>query len=355
MIIFKKENLYPAMPCAACTKEGEILVVFRCAPREKRGYTHLHSLSTIMLTRSIDRGATWSQPEEIARKDLLAKQDPHLFIADDGTILLYYFRYLFHPESELPSIENNRNLVYLHAKKKHAVATLRGLGITVSTDGGRTFTDPRPVSLPGVPSCAVRGRAVQLANDRILLATYARKQDSRYCIDIIASEDRGESWYLYTENVVSTKRRKGIDTEYVEPSLLLDPGGRLHLFARTHEGDERAYTSRCYSDDSGASFSGLRKTPVSGFPLDPCMLSNKRVFISYGWRESKPYGVRYRIGTPDVSDLGKAEEIRSGRSSSTPDCGYPWAVQLDNETVLLVHYRCDSRGVRSIEGELISL
>jgi sialidase-1 len=355
MIIYKDKRYYPAMPSAARTRNGTIIIVFRNAPREKKGFIHLHSLSSVFLTASSDNGKTWRKPIELAGEDPLAKQDPHLFITDSGKVLLYYFRYLFHPESELSDVEKQKDLTYIHSKKKKTIATLRGLGMMTSSDNGLTFSEPLPVTLPGTKSCAVRGRAIQLPGGRILQAIYARKYKGKYYIDLIASDDDGITWQILCRDIVFTRKKNGTIYEYVEPSLLHTTDGTIYLFIRTHENNTRGFTTYCRSDDGGRSFSRVEETGVEGFPLDPLVLRDGRVMLSYGWRGGKPYGVRYRIIKPDLSDLSDTEEVTTGLTSTTPDCGYPWTVEIDDNRILVVSYATDPDGCTKICGDFIEI
>ena len=62
-------------------------------------------------------------------------------------------------------------------------------------------------------------------------------------------------------------------------------------FVRTHFNNEYGYTSISYSKDKGKTFSKPEATNIKGYPLNPLILNNKKILLTYGYR-LKPYGIR---------------------------------------------------------------
>lgn len=349
MTIYREENVYAAMPSVATDAAGTLSLAFRIAPREPKGYTHLHSLSSIAYMRSDDDGATWSAPVTLGKEDELAKQDPNVFITPRGRLLVYYFRYCFHPRSERGALA--KNVLTLDVKGKHAVATLHGVGVITSDDGGKTFSHPSIIRIPNVPSFAVRGTIAALPGGTLLMPVYAFVHEKGMRIALLASNDDGTTWHEHGTVTPTHDIRTG-KKGYVEPSLFLARSGRLWVLLRTHE-KGRVYTSVAHSDDGGETFSRVRKTSLTGHPTQALSLPDGRVFLVYGFRgdcDDAEYGVRYRIVRDDFRDVARAREHVLDATSKTPDCGYPSSVLLHDRRVLTVYYRTEGRGVRSVCG-----
>ena len=110
-IIFEDKNLYPAFPSIIKLDNDKYLVSFRLAPKIKKHYSHLHSLSKSMLA-VINKNRV-EKVFEFAQDDEAAKQDAQLFRIDDKTIMAYYFRYTFHPMNEKELFKDYTFIEYL--------------------------------------------------------------------------------------------------------------------------------------------------------------------------------------------------------------------------------------------------
>jgi hypothetical protein len=60
-----------------------------------------------------------------------------------------------------------------------------------------------------------------------------------------------------------------------------------------------------------------------------------------------------RVLDPDATDLESAQEISVRSDSMSPDCGYPWAVELSDGRVLVVYYHVNEERLRGIEGTIL--
>ena len=58
---------------------------------------------------------------------------------------------------------------------------------------------------------------------------------------------------------------------------------------------------------------------------------------------------RHQIADPEGTDLESTPEVVIRSDSIDGDCGYPWAVQLEDGRVLVVYYYVHPDGVRGIE------
>ena len=91
-----------------------------------------------------------------------------------------------------------------------------------------------------------------------------------------------------------------------------------------------------------------------GHPLHALRLSDNRVLITYGYRH-KPFGIRARILNPECTDFETAPEIVLRDDGGSGDIGYTWAVQLDNNRVLVVYYFNQKNGTRHIAGSILEI
>lgn len=346
------------MPSLVAFDAKTFMLSFRLAPRETKGYAHLHSLSKAALILSHDKGKTWSAPSFPCEDDEAAKQDPQLTLLPNGTVMLTYFRYLFHSPSEEAVLARERGLIVMHENRKKVLASLRGVGYALKTKQG--FSSAARLTLPGVRSAALRGSAA-VVGKRVLFPLYAIPNGTRYAIHLVAYDVEHDAWQQGTR-ICQTKIRSGTRVEYVEPSLVRTNDGRLHAFIRTHEiktrGSVDGYISYCYSDDGGASFTRLRKTNIDGYPLTPLCLQNGRVLLVYGFRRGKQKGVRFRVCDESLRDMERAEEHVLDGASVSADCGYPWAAEAAAGDVLVAYYMSTKAGAeirtRSIPRALIN-
>ncbi len=90
-IIYKDENGYCAFPDVERLNSGEIVVIFRKAPK-RRIPTHLDSESKAVLVRSKDPYHTWGE-EITVYDDEFGIQDPSVAVLKDGTIISNFFKW----------------------------------------------------------------------------------------------------------------------------------------------------------------------------------------------------------------------------------------------------------------------
>lgn len=345
-ILYCDKNEYPAFPSIVKLEKDKYLVSFRLAPKNKKNYSHLHSLSkAIVLTYYKNKIINTA---EIAKEDDAAKQDVQLFRVDDKTIIAYYFRYTFHPQSEIDLLKENTFLEY-----NNTIALLSGIGYCISYDNGKTFSKANTIVLKnGMKNFAARGSMVKV-NNEILMPIYAykkyiNKNNSKYQCYVIYTKDLInwdiKSFLCETEyRKIENKKSK---VEYVEPSFIYH-NNVLWAFIRTHVNDEYAFTSLSYSLDNGKSFTKPCFTNIKGYPLNPLKIDESRVLLSYGYR-LKPYGVRAII-LNDLNelknfsdyDIQKREIIIEDKMKSS-DCGYPWC-DNDNNKIYCVYYGYDNK------------
>lgn len=356
-VLFEDNNSYPAFPSIINLDNKRQLVSFRIAPRIKKHYSHLHSLSKSML--AIVNKNIQEKVFEFAEEDDAAKQDAQLFRVDEKTILAYYFRYTFHPMNEKELLKDSTFIEY-----DNTIALLSGIGVCISYDNGKTFSKPYVIKINKdntiMKNFAIRGSMCKIS-DEILAPIYAyknntNKKDPKYQCYIISSKDL-INWKIKTflcETEFQKINGKKSKIEYVEPSLL-SYKNNIISFIRTHVDNEYGLTSISCSNDKGKTFSKPQFTNIKGYPLNPLILNNGKLFLTYGYR-LKPYGIRAILldNVEDVFDIEKInykvnnDEIIIDSSMKSNDCGYPWCVENDNIISCVYYGYKDKNKMRKI-------
>ena len=356
-IVFEDINSYPAFPSIIKLGDKRFLVSFRTAPKIKKNYSHLHSLSKYML--AIINKNRVEKVFEFAEYDAAAKQDAQLFRVDEKTIIAYYFRYTFHPMNEKELFND-----YTFIEYDNTIALLDGIGLCISYDNGESFSKPYIIKVNNndniMKNFAIRGSMCKL-NNEIFASIYAykkniNKKDCKYQCYIISTKDLMD-WKLNSflcETDLKKINGKKARIEYVEPSLLAYKNNIIS-FIRTHVNNEYGVTSISYSKDKGKTFSKPIFTDIKGYPLNPLILEDGKVILTYGYR-LKPYGIRAIVfnNADELFDIEKInykannEEIIIDSSMKSTDCGYPWCIENDGIISCVYYGYKDKNKIRKI-------
>ena len=342
-VLYENKNFYPAFPSIIGLEKNKYLVSFRLAPKSEKNYSHLHSLSKAMVSTVYKNKII--NTIELGEDDSAAKQDPQLFRADDKTILGYYFRYTFHPINEKKLFKD-----YTFIEYNNAIALLDGIGLSMSLDNGKTFSKPNIIKLKnGMKNFAIRGNMIKIESE-ILAPIYAYKKTSnkkdKYQCHIISSKDF-INWEMKTL-LCETEIKGGKKIEYFEPSLI-SYKNIIIAFIRTHFNNEYGYTSVAYSTDNGKTFSKPEATNIKGYPLNPLLLKEGKILLTYGYR-LKPYGIRARLLKLNemkninniVEYIDNSKEIIIEDKMKNADCGYPSCIN-DGDNIICVYYGCNGK------------
>lgn len=345
-VLYEDKNFYPAFPSIASLGKNKYLASFRLAPKSEKNYSHLHSLSKAIICKI--RKNKIINMFEIGEDDSAAKQDPQLFRADDKTILAYYFRYTFHPLNEKKLLKD-----YAFIEYENTIALLDGIGLCISSDNGKTFSKPNIVRLNGglnseMKNFAIRGNMIKIGNE-IFASVYAykktyNKNNYKYQCYVISSKDflnwKIKSLLCETEIVNNNK------IEYFEPSLL-NYKNNIIAFIRTHFNNRYGYTSISYSKDKAKTFSKPVPTDIKGYPLNPLILKDGGVLLTYGYR-LKPYGIRARVLKETenmanmIKNINESKEIIIEDNLNNADCGYPSCIN-EEDNIICVYYGCKGK------------
>ncbi|WP_199617375.1 sialidase family protein [Paenibacillus alkalitolerans] len=174
-------------------------------------------------------GGRWSVPVRVAEEDGLPHWNPVLFQSPDGTVHLFY--------------KVGHTIPYWHTR------------IIQSQDGGRTWSEPRPLVVGDVGGRGpVRNKPIVLSSGTWAAPASLEIGDWDAFVDL--SEDEGETW---TSSALvpldhSQCRGKGV----IQPALWESGDGQVHMLLRSTEG----YIYRSDSADSGRTWSPAVRTTV---------------------------------------------------------------------------------------------
>jgi hypothetical protein len=351
--IYANPTFHCAFPSVVLRPDGELLCAFRRAPSRKFLYgaphdTHTDPNSQLVLVRSHDHGETWTTtPELIYAHPLGGSQDPCMIQLRDGTIVCTSYGW-----AQLPLNDSEGSAALTHEKYR-----FMGGYVLRSTDGAKTWTGPLlpPDIRDGVTTDIAplpafnRGAPVQSAGGELLWAVVKQSiaPGSRPpSVHLLASSDAGETWQL--RGVVAADSKIGFN----ETSVVQTAAGDVIAFLRTENMGGRAAVAR--STDGGRTFAPFQDLGFTAEPLQAIRLRDNRILLVYGYRK-KPYGVRARLVNPDASDAATAPEFIIRDDGGATDLGYPWAMQLEDDTILVAYYFNIADGPRHIAATKLAL
>lgn len=353
VVIYEDAKFHSAFSSVIKKKNGELMVAFRRAPNRKEfqesGTNHVDPNSYLVSVQSKD-GKKWtSEPDLIYAHAFGGSQDPCLLQLKDGTILCASYGWAF----VRPDGMANLKKPYFQA----GTATFLGGYLLRSTDGAKSWQGPiypphikpeinfTPMGNP-VPAYN-RGAMYEGKDGRIfwVVAATDREKPNKTSNHLLISTDKGTTW-IYSAPVAVDDA-----ISFNEASVYQTPKGDLVAFLRTAGLEDQACIAR--STDGGKSFK-WQKMGFQGHPIQALRLPDNRVLISYGYRH-KPYGIRARILNAECTDFATAPEIVLRTDGGTTDLGYPWAVQLDKNRVLVSYYFNKAGGSQHIAGTILEI
>ncbi|MFO0925676.1 MAG: sialidase family protein [Gemmataceae bacterium] len=216
VVIF--DGRYPGWPWVAATRDRGLYCVFR------EGTEHGYSAAGQALwCRSTDGGKTWSKPRVIVDAPDVDDRNVALVELPDRTLLVTYNTFTRKQES---------------------------LAMTVrSTDGGQTWSPPRPV---GEPNTRTKAAAVALADGSLLLPYYVAPGSGALAA---LSRDGGVSWK--TVRVPDTTGFVGDEWDVLE----VEPGRLVGIVRNSHARTDGHFW-KTESRDGGRTWAVPQRTNV---------------------------------------------------------------------------------------------
>ena len=366
MTIYREEGFYALSPCVNRTPNGDLLMTFQRAPHIGMA-NHKHPLFNVQACRSSDEGRTWSDAYLVTIDPLGGVMDRSCHTLPDGSIFLH---------------SSCSELVPVEGSEAHGLDwTVRfGMPFWVrSIDDGYTWS--KPVRFPPLPDAinahpsehtgVSRSGLLAMPDGRLFLPSKATdiSHEFRYFGMLRISHDMGETWEYggrICEDPIA---------HFSEPTIHRTPSGRILVLYRCHANalgpeivrrqgftgphvTDPSFEDRLlvlvYSDDDGRTWSKWRPTIVHGSPGHMLGLRDGRIFLTVGTRWAGQRGCSARILDPEGENIDTAAEIIIRDDARSPDCGYPWSVELDDGRVLVTYWHHFDDDLRGIEGAILA-
>lgn len=355
IVIYSDTNSYATFPSIIRKPDSTLFLAFRRAPDRRvfaNGNTsHIDPNSYLMYVESNNNGEEWSNPKLLFAHPYGGSQDPCLYITRNGTMLCASYLWVYLRQGAIV------NLKEPHLERSNFL--FQGGYLLRSFDGGESWEDPvYPPSTPAEQSFNAfgekisaynRGQMCEGQNGKLYWAvssadTYKpKRKTSNY---LLVSEDKGSTWEYLSQIAIDDS------IIFNETSLYETPKGDLVAFLRTGNYDDQACIAR--SKDGGKTFQKWESMGFQGHPLQATRLSDNRVLLVYGYRH-KPYGIRARILNPECTNYNTAPEFIIREDGGNGDIGYPWAVKLSDNRVLVTYYFNLNNGNRYIAGSILEI
>ena len=354
IVIYENAQFFSSFPSVIKNVNGELLVAFRRAPDRKifkEKTNHSDPNSYLVFVRSGDNGVSWTkEPELLSAYPFGGSQDPCLLNLRDGEIICTSYAWAILRENvgedlKQPVLAVLEKIVFL------------GGYIMRSADMGNSWDGPfYPPHIPpevnlsalGEPLSAYnRGALCEGSDGRIFWVVAANRGNHvPTATYLLISKDKGYNWQYSCPVAVNDS------VSFNETSIYETPKGDLVAFLRTSNLDGQACIAR--STDGGKSFGQWKKMGFQGHPLQALKLPDNRVLLVYGYRH-KPYGIRARILNAECTDYDTADEFIIRKDGGSEDIGYPWAVMLDENRILVTYYFNIKNGTRYIAGSILEI
>lgn len=310
-VVDRRDGQYIGHPSTVVTPDGRSIL---CA------YPLGHGRGAIVLRRSDDGGATWSEPLPVPANWSTSLETPTLFRVADPT---------------KAGGEAQRLLLF---------SGLHPARLSSSDDGGATWTDLRPVGDWG--GIVVMSSVVPTRDGRLLAFFH---DDGRFLrpdgkgtgvgtVYSTESRDGGRSWSA--PRAILSKPPVFL----CEPGVVRSPDGRrLAMLLRENTRTRNAHVS--FSDDEGATWSEPHETApwLTGDRHVAVRLADGRYFVSMRdmSRTSRFYGdwVAW-VGSWDALERGDRGDlvVRLMDNHDGTDCGYAGVETMPDGTVVATSY-----------------
>jgi len=339
-IVSRDDEIYEAFPDVALTPTGRLVCVFaECTHHRDRSYTR------VMMTRSDDRGRTWS--EKVPISEALKgdpKQNPwwncpRVSCLSDGRLVVVCDRIAGWGEGMFGEQSN---------------------WLWISDDGGETWTGPRSTPIVGiVPDQLIELKAGEHAG-RWLLSAQTKlppKETPLWSVRTWLSDDGGQTWSQ------PCRIAEVLGLQLCEGSVAELPDGDLVCFMRENSG-QGLDAFKCLSSDGGESWQGPFRFPLPGCHRPVAgMLNDELMLITHRYMQGGKGWVgwwtqNFFAGLTDVESC-RARRREDAHTRILPvdfdrhlesDTGYSGWVQFDDGEIYIVNYILDDAPKAQIRG-----
>ncbi len=370
IVVYKGPDYHSAFPHIYRLQNSDLVVIFRQArTRPGRGtagerdetlsHHHLDPDSRLSMVRSTDDGRTWDPDSPVIIDESDGSQDLNMGMIgqlSSGTLLVNNHRW-FTGLSQERMKELTKTRSYLprpnvppYSEQWFGEIVYDGAYLTRSNDNGHTWGEPEGLSFGDLAFMTHTGKdgVLELPDGTILLMV------NGHCADgetgqtfVVRSRDGGRTWGEPSTVANDPEQRVG----FGEPPMVRLASGKLLTMMRTSADGGVLYQAS--SNDDGWVWSGVRRTPIWGFPCHLLQLRSGTVVCVYGYRR-EPWGVRATLSHDDGETWDIGREIVLRDDGIHRDLGYPASVQLEDDRILTIYYFHGEDGIRHIAGTIWS-
>ena len=279
------------------------------------GGGHLGRGGHLDLIWSSDGGKTWTKPATIVDTPE-DDRNPAVGVTAVGRLLLgFHHQGSYTPEGRYdPSLKRARCM-------------------TMYSDDGLTWTEPRPLGIEGLESVSPYGRIVLLYDGTYLMNVYGRYAESVPGMDGVPRDARDYSYVVRSRDGGKTWSDPSLIAAGYNETALTMPRGRLLAAARS-AGD--GHLAVFASADDGYTWERVaRVTDKSQHPADLITLSNGWILMVFGNRQAEK-AIRGIVSRDGGKSWDTLHQIRFS-APTRGDFGYPSVVRHKGDLVLL-HY-----------------
>ena len=350
--VYREQNMYAAHPNVVRTKTGDLLVVFHRSPFLGHS-NHSNPLFNLYLCRSVDDGKTWGDCSLVTADQYGGVIDFGTHILEDGSIFIHAATVQL-----IPSLAQKQRGI---AEETNWISR-PGIPFWIkSFDHGLSWSEPKRFPKitgatwgdPAEHSGVSRSGLLNLSGGRLLLPSKATENAAEgfpYFGMLRESKDMGETWE-YRGRIIQDPV-----AHFSEPAIHITPKGRIIVLYRWHpEGTLGAakFLALVYSDDGGNTWSQWEKTSIEGSPGHMLKLKDGRIFVTVGTRWEGQMGCMARVLDEEASNINSSPSIVIRSDSESRDCGYPWAIELNDGKVLVTYYYHYADGNRGVEASIL--
>lgn len=362
IVIHYDENAYTFAANVVRLHNGELMVMFR---KSKRRFIdglgvpcHMDPTSKIYYLKSSDEGQTWpGEPTVVygGQEENISADSTGLTVTRDGRVYSCFFRMRFYDIEQKDKIDRPLEELPVFGYCWENI----GLAVMFSDDHGRTWEGPIQIETPektGRFGCP-RGGIHELPDGNLLLPVGMRLKGYKQSgcggrAAILISRDRGLNWKLHSE-ILEGDLKNG----FSEPFLYRTDSGKLLAAMRTDAPPDDGYQYTAVSQDDGQTWSKPKKEQIWGMPHHMLKLRSGHVLCTYGYRHEPygPYGIRARLLDAECQIIPEYDEIILRNEGCNWDLGYPYSVQLKDDSILIVYWINLQNEVRHIAASFVKL